>query len=334
MISIAFRAIINLESLNGIESVGNLSRHRTAPIVVPNKTGGYSNRYVPVISGESLAHGYQEALVNTAKNMGISIGSLSMRGEFIKYAENSYVEADGISPPKDANDARRFEVDILLKDIVADVGGFLYAGTVPVKRTSRIQFGYMLPATDAIESAALEAQFHARHIPSETKGAQSGQMPYNVEVGSALYTATINLDLDTIAEPSVKYGKKSPKEDKLDDEKDSRKKAALSALMQLLSGINFGARKSRFFPNLEYVSMLAAISSPYTFVVSSGASREYIASTKIRAEHFKSFLSRTKSAKSSVIDIIAFDKEDKIPEGIDKAATMEELMNKVLAKCN
>lgn len=333
MISIAFRAILNLESLNGVESVGNLSRHRTAPIVIPNKnSGGYVTRYVPVVSGESLAHGYQEILADVAKNMSLSVGTLAQRGEFIKYAEEEYLKVDDISPPKDADDARRFEVDVLLKDVVSDIGGFLYAANPPVKRTSRIQFGYMLPALDAIESASLEAQFHARHVPSKTKGAQPGQMPYNVEVGSALYTTTINLDIDEVAEPSIKYGNKSDMEDELRNQKDLRKKASLSALMQMLSSIGFGARKSRFLPNVEFVSAVASISSPYSFVVSSGASKDYIKTTKMRAEQFRSVISNTKSARDPKIAIVAFDKEEKVPTEVESASNVEELMNKILSK--
>jgi CRISPR-associated protein Csa2 len=290
-------------------------------------------RYVPVVSGESLAHGYQAILTEIARNMGLSVGKLAARGEFIKYADKGYVEDDGIKPPKSPEDARRFEADVLLHDVIADIGGFLYADKPPVKRTSRIQFGYMLPALDSIQSAALEAQFHARHVPSKTEDTKSGQMPYNVEVGSAVYTTTINLDIDSVSELSTRYGKESKNsEDKLADEKDARKKAALSALMQLLSEIGFGAKKSRFFPNVEFVSAILAVSKPYTFVVSSGASKDYINSTKARADQFKSFIMNTRSAKEMKIDLFAFDKEGKIPDGVESASSIEELMNKVLIR--
>jgi CRISPR-associated protein Csa2 len=334
MLSIAFRAILNLESLNGVESVGNLSRHRTAPIVTPDKNGGYVTKYVPVLSGESLGHGYQVALVDVANNMKLPVGTLSKRGEFIKYTESGYLKEDDITAPKSIEDCRRFETDVLLKDITADIGGFFYAANPSVKRTSRVQFGYMLPAADSIESASMDTQFHARHIPSETEGTDLGQMPYNVEVGSALYTTTINLDIERISELSVQYGKSiRDTEKELSDQKIKRKKAALSALMQLLSSLAFGARKSRFFPNIEFISAIAAISKPYTFIVSSGSSKDYINTTKSRAQNFKSFITNIGSAKEMMIDLVAFDKNVEIvDDGIEKADSIEDLMVKVLSK--
>jgi CRISPR-associated protein Csa2 len=333
MISLAFRAVLNLESLNGVESVGNLTRHRTAPIVIPNKDGGYTSRYVPVLSGESLAHGYQSILVNVANNMKLPVGTLAKRGEFIKYAEKGYLGVDHIKAPNNVDDCRRFETDVLLKDIVSDVGGFFYAANPAVKRTSCIQFGYMLPAIDSIESASLETQFHARHIPSETKNVEMGQMPYNIEVGSALYTTTINLDLNSISELSVKYGNEyEDKKNELLNQKKNRKKAAISALMQLLSGVGFGAHKSRFFPNVQFVSAIAAISDPYTFVVSSGNSTDYINSTKSRAEQFKKVVNDTNSSKVMNIDLIAVGNDIKNDTELDIANNMEELMSKVLSK--
>lgn len=80
MISGSVRFLVNVESLNGVESVGNLSRHRTAPIVTRKSTGEYVIRYVPVISGESLAHAYQMALVEIAEKMGLPVTHRTKQG--------------------------------------------------------------------------------------------------------------------------------------------------------------------------------------------------------------------------------------------------------------
>jgi len=164
-LSASFRILVNVESLNSVESVGNVSRHRSVPIVIPYDNG-YTIRYVPAVSGESIAHGFQSLLVDVALRENLPVSEFSRRKEFLKFSEDAYLE--GIEPPKDYDDIRRFEVDVMLKDIVADVGGFLYAGNIPVKRTSRFQVGYMLPALeDVTNAAALEAQFHVRFLQSK-----------------------------------------------------------------------------------------------------------------------------------------------------------------------
>ncbi|MEM1718256.1 MAG: type I-A CRISPR-associated protein Cas7/Csa2, partial [Thermosphaera sp.] len=54
-LSIGVRFIANIEALNMAETIGNLSKHRKAPIIVPTREG-YRVLYVPAISGESFAH--------------------------------------------------------------------------------------------------------------------------------------------------------------------------------------------------------------------------------------------------------------------------------------
>jgi len=72
----------------------------------------------------------------------LPVGNLSSQYEFIKFSTDEALKIEGIKEPKDYNDARRFEVEVMLKDVIADVGGFMYAGSAPVRRTSRIKLGY------------------------------------------------------------------------------------------------------------------------------------------------------------------------------------------------
>ena len=57
-ISIRGRVLINVEALNMTESVGNYVKHRRVPVIL--SSGGYVAFFVPAISGESIAHGFQE----------------------------------------------------------------------------------------------------------------------------------------------------------------------------------------------------------------------------------------------------------------------------------
>lgn len=327
-LSTSLRLLVNVESLNAVESVGNVSRHRTVPIVVPGPDG-YSIKYVPAVSGESIAHGYQSELVDIAQRMGLPVGVYSSRKEFIKFSEDNYLNDEGISPPKDYDDVRRFEVDVLLKDIVTDVGGFMYTGDIPVKRTSRFQVGYMLPALeDVTKAAAVEAQFHVRFLFSRQQkggeGAALGQIPYNIEAASALYTLTFNLDIAGIAVPSTTFGKKSEVSEKqLAAQAPKRRLAALKALGSLLSNLSFGAKHSRYLPNSELMSCVLTVSS-IPFTVSPGNNRNYIAQTSRRMKQLSSIVGGEVKAWA-----VAREELEK-PSDVTYLETVEEIIGSVI----
>ena len=65
LISLGARLKLNAEALNMVESVGNYVRHRRVPIAF-KKGDEFVLRYVPAISGESIAHGYQVILASLA----------------------------------------------------------------------------------------------------------------------------------------------------------------------------------------------------------------------------------------------------------------------------
>jgi len=329
-LSLAVRAIVNLEALNTVESVGNLSRHRIAPVVLKVSENSYSMRYVPVVSGETIAHAYQSYLVDLAQQSNLPLGILTRKYEFIKYSEDAHLE--GIEKPDGYDDTRRFEVDVMLHDVVADIGGFLYAGKPPVRRTSRFQVGYMMPALDAVSSASLESQFHVRMALSllEKKKAELGQIPYNVEVGSALYTFTFNLDLDGIAKPST-MAKESKREKELQQQRPARIRLALEALMLLLTGMGFGGKRSRFLPNTDIRAVGLTISEFTDFVISPGNSSNFVDNTIRRAKDMTTML--TNYGIQEKVKVIAMSKEEDLsslkPEGnvsLINANTTEEVI--------
>ncbi len=341
-LSTSFRLLVNVESLNGIESIGNLSRHRTVPIVV-REQNGYEIRYVPAISGESVAHAFQALLVESAKNKGLPVGHFSSRGELLKFTADEIMKQEGVTPPVDSQDARRAEIEIMLKDVVCDVGGFLYAGNVPIKRTSRFQVGYMIPALDDIKASALEAQFHVRHAPSLIKTPASekkaeetkeprGPTPYNVEVASAVYTLSFNIDIDGISRPSTQYGKRIDAEKKLDEEREERIKATLMAFTNLLLNMSYGAKRSRFLPTITPLAGVAAVSSSGMFSVSPGNSRKFIEDSVTRKNNYLEALKHL--AKPPVIDLIAFSKEDGSEHivGVEKTGSLEEMIKKLIRR--
>lgn len=318
MISGSFRFLIEVESLNGVESVGNLTKHRTAPVVVASN-GSYLVRYVPVISGEALAHAYQVALVDLALKNKLPVGKYSSQYEFIKFADDNVVKEEGLNPPKDYTEAKRFEVDVMLKDVVSDVAGFMYAGKYPVRRTSRFKVGYMIPALISEEvPAQLEAQFHVRYSAK----VEERQMIYNVETGSALYTLTFELDDDLIAIPST-VGEKVEGEDELLKQQKVRREIAIKALEVLLTGM-FGGKRSRFMPSFKVMSGVVTVTD-FPFIPEPSHSNSYIEDTTERLEKAKGILGGKVGEAFAVIN------ESGVNAGTaKKVGSVEDLINELL----
>lgn len=334
-LSLAARLVVNVEALNAVETVGNVTKHRRAPIIIP-EGNGYKLIYAPAVSGESLANAFQRNLVNAAKQIyekekvKCPLTDWDERYEFVKFMDRQHLTQSLSNIASSANkqvlaDAKHnFEETAIRESIVADVGGFLYAEEeLPVKRTSRVQFGYMLPVYDAIESVAIESQFHARHVPSEVGvgGQRPAQMIYYVETASAVYGMTVNLDIDGIGKTTLV--KVSNAVDA--NEKRRRIKASLYALAGLFIGEGFGAKLSRFLPIRDVESMVAAISSPIAFTVSPPQHKSYIAETVERANDVKALMN--KLGLESTIKVFGYGKD--VPEGVEKAKTVEDLFAKV-----
>jgi CRISPR-associated protein Csa2 len=282
--SLSARILVNLEALNMAESVGNVVRHRRAPVIL-RRSDGFALRYVPVISGESLAHHYQRLLADIASSRGIPVCSACKQGVFLKHADsNVFKKYDGIDKPKNVfENAAEVEKYVVENCVVEDVGGFLFTD-MTVKRTSRFRVGYMIPALDALEAgaAATEAQFHVRYSP----GAKGGEQAiYYVEVGSAAYVFTYALDASAVGAYSTE-NEGVPQDNPyiLDlDERRKRVEAALDALAALLGGMTWGAKTTRFQPHWKILSLVAAVTEPLPFNVSPGHGKEYLAETVARA---------------------------------------------------
>lgn len=212
-----------------------------------------------------MAHAYQTFLAELAVKESLPVSKKTREGELTKFADDDFVKAEDVTPPKDEGDMRRFEVDVMLKDVVADVGGFLYAGSRPVRRSSRISIGYMIPVLQGDEvPAQLEAQFHVRYAVTSPKEKQA---IYNVEIASALYTLSFLLDDENVAVPSSP-GQKVKREEELEGQSEKRREVALKALYNILSG-DFGGKRSRFLPSAELKSAVV-VRTDFPFVPEPG----------------------------------------------------------------
>ncbi|MEM1606511.1 MAG: type I-A CRISPR-associated protein Cas7/Csa2 [Fervidicoccaceae archaeon] len=304
-LSLSVRVLVNAEALNMAESVGNYTRHRKAPVVFT--TGeSYTVVYAPAVSGEALAHGYQQLLVQIAKDRGLPVTSMDEQGYFLKFSSigildnwypelQKYAGSSKISAWAKNASLEELENAFLNVSVVADVGGFMLAERL-LRRTSAIRFSYMVPTLDALETGgvSLIPQLHVRYAPPELvlrqeqkqqeqkqkEEKRSEQAIIYVESGSALYTFTAELVASDIAR--LFYAKQQNPQ--LTQERVKRVEAAVDALIAMVDGLLFGAKRSRYTPLWKVKSIVVSLSKgPIEFLVSPGVSRSYVKETYDRA---------------------------------------------------
>jgi len=325
-VSLAWRALVNVEALNMAESVGNYVKHRRAPLAFFDEaSSSYVVKYVPVVSGESLAHAYQTWLAEEANNAGLKVCKLCLKGELVKHGARVVLQDEGLPAPRNASEAKELEQKLIQGCVVEDVCGFLVPTDIPVKRTSLFYVGYMVPAYDSIKAAVMDPQFHVRHAPSLVgKGEEfpeTGQALYYIEVASAVYTVSTALDLTGIGRSSTfEVADVVTKDEKL-----KRAKVALKSLYYLLSGM-FGAKRTRFLPGYKLLSAVAAVSKGAPFNVNPGHSRDYVKETLARVQSFAKLT-------DSIVKVFAYSSENglEVPPEVKKAATPEELVEVLTA---
>lgn len=278
-VSIRGRVLVNVEALNMTESVGNYVKHRRVPVILPET---YTTYFVPAISGESIAHGFQEVLAEEAKKNDLPVCKLCEKGIFLKSTNESvFKEAFGQDPPKDEF---QFEKTVISNCIVEDIGGFLYAPRAGgnVKRTSNFYTGYMIPTKEALENVVIEPQLHSRYAlgtPPEIMKEQ-GQMIYYVELSSAVYTFSFDLDTRYIGKATFVYDKAGQE---VVNDVNKRIKVTLDAIQKFLIEFTFGAKKTRFLPVIEWESLVIAISDD-VWTVPSPFAKNYVEKTKRKIE--------------------------------------------------
>ena len=284
-LAVTARLLVNLESLNMAESVGNVTKHRKAPVVFEAEGGSYRLVYVPVVSGMSLAHHYQKLLARAAKSAGLNVSAMSLEGYFLKYASDDiiksyYPEVSG-RVGKDKSPCENERV-IVEADVVADVGGFLYTDGV-VKRTSRFSFSYMMPALEALKATGVYPQLHVRYTPNPKE--EGEQALIYVDNASALYTLTYILEASEVSVLNVCRALGEEPDDLGAEERLKRVKASVEALVAMLGNMAFGAKRSRSLPQWRIQSLVAVASRGIApFTPTPGHYASYIEDTVKRLE--------------------------------------------------
>ncbi|MEM4680071.1 MAG: DevR family CRISPR-associated autoregulator, partial [Thermofilaceae archaeon] len=257
------------------------------------------------------------------------------KGEFLKHCDvnlfgskpweqslKEVVSKESKEPKKSKEyDPHEVEKTIVRNCVVEDIGGFLFPGALPVKRTSRFQVSYMVPTLDSLERGAvsIEPQFHVRHSPTRVakEGEQAaGQAIYYVETGSAVYALTFNIDLGGIGKTSMLRV-----EDAVDPGEARRRAVlAIDALAAMLDTRIFGAKLSRFTPITEYETVIAAVSEKPPFVVSAPASPNFARDVARRKASYERFFKG---------GVKLFGIGEALPEGVEPAENVLDLFDRV-----
>jgi CRISPR-associated protein Csa2 len=326
-VSFSFRILTNAEALNAVEPLGNIIRHRRVTIIAP-RNDKHEVFTVPAVSGEAIRHGYQLIMARLAKVRGINVCKLCELGEFVKHGVPDLIEnleqdlhkvlSDENTPLPDK------ELKVLETCAVEDVGGFLIPmENIQIKRTSRIEVSYMLPAIDDLKFG-LDTQFHVRSAPQSQQAVGRGeyqpQSIYYVESASAVYTFTVNINLSEIGivsnclysttsegSESSSDSKKAEKSSKKSgnkrieiidckfkslapDERVRRAELAIDALAELVKNGLIGGHHSSYSPHWQPISGVALVTRPIQTVVYPGHVKDYIHKTANLAKGNKELL--------------------------------------------
>jgi len=305
-LSTSFRLRVEVEALNMVEAMGAYTRHRTVSILKPRGEGkGYRLVIAPAVSGQAVAYGYMKSLVELAQRKGLPVcdqcRSYEAKGGFVKHGTDT-----------------TGELEKLLKDcIVEDVTGFMVA-EAKIRRTSPIQFSYMVPDIDSSD-VAIEPQFHVRAAKPGEK-----PQPFQVEAGTAIYVLGVALDIDKIGTVPGDDGKPRV----IVNDRVDRVKTAIQAIANLLEGLSFGAKKARYLPIYEVVGAMAALSHPVPFIVSPARLSKdgnYIDKTVTRATTYVKLFSDVKE----YIKLFYMDKEGVVATEVRAEGIEVEKVNSV-----
>lgn len=304
-VSMSIRLKVDVEAFNMVEPSGSYIKHRTIPLIVESSEGRYRIVYAPAASGQSIAYAYQKAIVELAKQQSLPLCNACSNYHVI----GGFVKQNG-------------KID---ECVIEDLTGFMItdgdgidkssqSGSKQInRRTSPVSFSYLIPDPYSIAMQVVP-QMHVRFNQVKT----SQQQIFEIEVASAIYTLSIGIDIDKIGvQEKGKYdeNKKEYLSEKIESKvgKEKLTNLAFDALIVVINGELFGAKKSRIKPSVEFLGAIAAIADPLPFEVS-------VARVKSHQEHYindtyKRAIDFLNNIEHEMIDIYYFTKENlQIPQ--------------------
>ena len=261
------RILINAATLNTQGAAGtNYVELTKVPVVLRGPDGSYILREVPAISGNMVKRYHFVGVIDFLRKTPFKNNLTEYGARYVAYRfperEKSAKKPDGSSV-----DLSKGESMIIREFADADLHGYLVpVADIQSRRESICKFSFLLPVEEAIlaESYGVEAVTHnrvildeeGRIVGRETAAKAGAMMIFKRQYTSAPFGFSIILDLALTGVPLANplKGSQIP-----EDERKIRSKAAVIALLNLLTG-NTGANTSRAFP-AEKVEELIAVAS-------------------------------------------------------------------------
>lgn len=233
------RALVNVHSANAEGAVGNYMA-LSKMFIIRRIDKGYEILEEPVISGNMLKHWHAVSMVDILKSSGYS--------KLCEYCSRYVMYR---SPDKNKDSEDKFIIGCAIED----VHGFLQPDA-QVRRDSLMKFSFMLPIEEL--RTEYEAVTHNRVVTDKSgkiSAEEQAMMVFKREHASGIYGFLISGDLAYVGRPLS-----NPSTESIPiDERKTRAKAAVLALINLLSG-RFGAAASRAMPAIRLSEIILAIS--------------------------------------------------------------------------
>ncbi|QGA53932.1 DevR family CRISPR-associated autoregulator [Sulfolobus sp. E5-1-F] len=342
-VSFGLRFRVNVEAMNMVESFGNYTRHRTAPLL--RKTdNGYEVVFAPVVSGQAIAHAFMRALADLELNkIGVTplqSGSSESGSQQSKSSKTeprlcedckNYQTIGGFL--KRSGDANTLLDNRVKTCIVDDVTGFMATKSssksekegkskaMATKSSSKSEKEGESEAEEKGSSIRRTSRIMFSYMIPDIDAARATIFPqfhvrfnniknenaiFQIESGSAVYMLTIHVNVSGIGQLSTEQYV----EDRID-----RVDKTFTALMTMFSGSYIGAKHARYLPIIEFLGGIAAISKPMPFSVSPPKRYDYVADTLQRAYVY------VNNIKDECIKIFYFDNEELIKVNENKQTT-------------
>ena len=237
-VRISGRALVNVASLNAQGRVGNLMELAKSHVLCRTDEG-YRLVEVPVITGNSFKRWHFAHFIEVYKSLGGQ--------QLCDYCERLI----GFRSPDKKGSSEEYFVK---KCAGEDVHGFLQPDN-QVRRDSLVKASFIVPVEELEHS--VDTVTHNRVVVNESGVVSRDMMIIKRQYSSALYGFQLNMDLAYVGKLLFSGDAK----DVLNkDERERRVKAALLALLPLLSG-QLGASRSRAEPVWKVEELVVACSA-------------------------------------------------------------------------
>jgi len=315
-ITFAVKVQLNVHDLNNEAIAGNVTDIRIMEFLDENG----KRIEAPAVSGRMLKHWHCEIMRHLIVNgtyTSIPLCAGCKIGEPIRPAVFSDGKLQQIKP-QSLEDEETFVKNCA----ICDIHGYLIAqeagGRIPLRRSSRALFSWLMPVLDLDNDNIAQKQVvHSRVSQQETiaEGKGAAQMIFYKSYASGIYAFVSAFDVDRVGLVELNLNKDNSYVVD-DNERKNRIKVAIEAYRLMISG-QIGASLSHALPHQRPVEILVAYSEtgPLPFSVS---------------PMYSDFLIKTKGLMPRGTTFLYWGSES--PSEVTKKNTIDEIFQELLSK--